>query len=286
MNYPIPTEYCLIVNAFNQATTLRGAAILLNTDPAGLVRKVQKISSEYGFLQKTGNRWTVTESGRRVAQWTDEMLISQKKLLDEKPRLRIAAFTWLAEEMLIKNFRKLEVAFNSKYSWSYKMVASNLEQEILQSRSDFVITGHAPNDPTIGHKKITVLPWVVIIPHPWKKDVSGKSKDQLIAFLQSKPFIRHATMNPEQVLGFQTDTTSNLIVDGVIGLRSAVINELGWSAVPAMSVQGALREKKVIKLNIQTHIKDEVSIWWLRARKDSASNVGAIVKWISDFSVS
>lgn len=283
--FSIPPEYCLIVNAFNQASTLRAAALLLNTDPAGLVRKVQKISDEYGFLQKVGNRWAVTESGRRVAQWTDEFIISQQKLMDERPRLRIAAFTWLAEEMLIKNFEQLNMLFNSKYAWSYKMIAADLEQELIQSRSDFVITGHAPNDPAVAHRKISTYSWVVIVPYSWKKQVSHLENNKLVQFLQTRPFVRHATMNPEQIMGFPIEMTSGLMVDGVIGLRSAVANGIGWSAVPAMSVQTLLKEKKAYRVDLPTNIKDEVSIWWLRARKDSFEHIKPIAKWISEFSV-
>ncbi|MFL5811954.1 MAG: LysR substrate-binding domain-containing protein [Bdellovibrionia bacterium] len=283
LNYPIPPEYCLIVNAFNQADTLRGAAQLLNMDPAGLVRKVQKISAEYGFLQKVGNRWAVTESGRRVAQWTDEIINSQKRLQDEKPRMRIAAFTWLAEEMLIPEFDRLSSAFEPKYSWSFKMIASDLEQELIQSRSDFVIHGTAPRDPAVAYKKVSTHPWVVVVPYSWKKHVLGLSEVQLIAFLQSRPFVWHSVTNPEQVLGFRPRQLCDLAVDGVIGLRSAVAHELGWSALPAMSARTYVVEKKIHTLNLRTHIRDDVSIWWLRARRDTASISKAIIKWVAEY---
>jgi DNA-binding transcriptional LysR family regulator len=285
IEFPIPPDYCLIVNAFSQASTLRGAAQLLNTDPAGLVRKVQRISAEYGFLQKVGNRWAVTESGRRVAQWTDEIIHSQRKLRDERPRLRIAAFTWLAEEMLIPEFGRLDSAFESKYSWSFKMVASDLEQELIQSRSDFVITGHAPKDPAVAHKRITTYPWVVVIPYSWKKLVTGLSGADLTEFLQTQPFVWHSATNPEQILDFRPKYSCGLAVDGVIGLRSAVVNGLGWSALPAMSVKSFISENKLHQLELRTHIKDEVSIWWLRARRDAAQLAKPISKWVSEFNV-
>jgi DNA-binding transcriptional LysR family regulator len=284
-NYPIPMDYCLIVNAFNQISTLRGAALLLDADPAGLVRKCQHISGEYGFLQKIGNRWVVTEAGRKVAQWTEQAINEQKKLLDEKPRHRISAFTWLAEEMMIPNFKLLSQYVGPKYTWSFKTIAADLEQELLQGRSDFVITGHAPNDPTIAHKKISSYSWVVVVPFAWKKSVAHLDRPRLIKFLQSKPFVRHSKMNPEQLLDFMPETMSDLIVDGVVGLRSAVVSELGWSVLPAMAVQSFIRDKKLIKLHLPTNVKDDVAVWWIRARKDLSSSSKFIVAWISEFQV-
>jgi DNA-binding transcriptional LysR family regulator len=284
-SYPIPMDYCLIVNAFNQTSTLRGAALLLEADPAGLVRKCQQISADYGFLQKIGNRWVVTESGRKVALWTDQVINEQKKLLDEKPRLRISAFTWLAEEMMIPKFSLLNKSAGSKYSWSYKTIAADLEAELLQGRSDFVITGHAPNDPTIAHKRIASYSWIVVAPFAWKKALSNLDRQGTIQFLQSMPFVRHSKMNPEQMLEFKPENVANLIVDGVVGLRSAVVNEIGWSVLPAMSIQSFLVEKKLIKINLSAHVRDDVSVWWLRARKDLVSSTKFVISWISEFQV-
>jgi DNA-binding transcriptional LysR family regulator len=285
LKFPIPPEYCLIINAFSQATTLRGAAALLGMDPPALVRKVQKISAEHGYLQKVGQRWAVTEAGRRVAQWTDEFINSQSQLTQEKSQLRIAAFSWLAEEMLIPRFQRLMNLAGEDQAWSIKMTASDLEQELIQSRSDLVIQGHAPKDPAVAYKRILTFPWAVVVPYSWKKNLVQLNDEQRLAFLQKKNFVRLMNLNSEQVLGFKAHAISNLTVDGVIGLRSAVVNEYGWSALPAMSIQSDLKDKKLFKLNIPTLIKDEVSIWWLRARKDMVSPSKMVAKWISEFEV-
>lgn len=281
--FPIPPEYGLILNAFNQTATLRAAAVLLETDPASLVRKAQMISHNYGYLEKVGNRWVVTDSGQRIAQWTDDFINSQKALLLEKARFRIAAFSWLAEEMLIPNFKKLEVLAGEQYEWSYKILLSDLEQELIQSRSDYVVSGYAPTDPTIAHKKISNYPWVIIIPARWKKQITGLSPEKLTQFLQTKSYIRMTTLAPERVLGFKHGQTANLSLDGVVGIRAAVVAGLGWSHVPAMSVKSYIHDDKLMALKLPTYMKDEVSLWWLRSRKDTAVQVKNLVKWISDF---
>ena len=282
-NYPVPPDYCLIVNAFSQATTLRGAAQLLGVDPASLVRKAQRISEDFGFLKKVGNRWTVSEKGLKVAQWASEANVELSKLLDEKPQMRLAAFTWLAEEMLIPNYESLNLQFGSKYSWAFNMTASDLEQELLLSRCDFVVTGHAPNDPGIAYKKINTFDWVVVAPSTWRKKFDD-SKDT-ISFLNSKPFVRHTKRSPGQILGFTPELITHVSVDSVVGLRAVVASGLGWTALPRMAVQSFLRIGKLVEIKTQTYITDEMSLWWLRSRRDTKDVSKKLISWISEFEV-
>ncbi|WP_413288816.1 LysR substrate-binding domain-containing protein [Bdellovibrio sp. HCB337] len=286
MKFTVPPEYCLIINAFNQASSLRGAAALLGMDPPSLVRKVQKISSEFGYLQKVGNKWAVTEAGRRVALWTEEIMQSQSELAQEKSTLRISSFAWLAEEMLIPEFAKLQKLLKTGQSCSFKLTASNQEQELLQGRTDLVIQGHAPTDPSIAYKKISSYDWVVVAPYAWKKQFSGLNEDQTVQLLHKRSFIPHTSLNPENALGFQPLTRAPITADAVIGLRSAVVHGEGWSALPAMSVHNYLRDKKLLKLNLPSYIKDDVSVWWVRARKDMAETSKVVSKWITGFEIS
>ncbi|MNL12265.1 hypothetical protein D3C87_1331280 [compost metagenome] len=74
-----------------------------------------------------------------------------------------------------------------------------------------------------------------------------------------------------------------MTADAVIGLRSAVVNGEGWSVLPAMSVHQYLEDKKLLKLSLPTYIKDEVSVWWVRARKDMAETSKVVTKWVAGF---
>lgn len=285
MKFLIPPEYGLIVNAFNQAPTLRGAANLLGIDPAALVRKVQTISQEYGYLEKIGNRWTLTDLGRKVAFWTEEVINSQKMLLEESSRIRISAFPWLIEEALVPSFENLNSSLKDKFKWSFKMAAVDLEADLIHNRTDFVIHGKSPQDPDIAHRRIVSYPWVAVAPASWKSNVTRLGTPQLIEFLNKQAFCRHSDLNPTTVLGYSPETLHDLHLDGVIGIRSAVIHEMGWSVLPAMSVQNALKEKKLIKLNLPITYSDDVSIWWVRSRKDIANQVKQIATWIQKIEV-
>lgn len=285
IKYPIDPEYCLILNAFSHSGSLRGAAALLGMDPPSLVRKVRRLVSETNFLHKANNRWILSESGQKIAQWTEGIINEQKHLKEDKVRIRIGAFTWLAEEMLIPQFQLLSKKSNQKYSWSFHIIAKNLEQELIQSRVDFIVTGHAPNNPSVAHKKSSTYPWIAICPRDWKRKFEFVPEKEMATLLKELPYIRHAEVNPEQHLDFRPEQTFNCTLDGVIGVRSAVASGYGWSIVPAMSVQALIREKKVIKLDVRVKIKDEFSLWWLRERKDLRENSKSIFDWLRSFKI-
>lgn len=169
-------------------------------------------------------------------------------------------------------------------TWAFKMIAADLEQELLQNRSDFVITGHAPNDPYIAHRKLSTVDWAVIVPFSWKKLIPTDNQSHLIDFLNSKPFIGHTQMGAEKIFDFRPLVAAPIWVDGVIGLRAAVAAEQGWSAAPVMSVRNLVQEKKIIRLSVPVKIRDQVSVWWLRSRKDIHALSPSVCKWVSQFS--
>lgn len=285
IKYPINPEYCLILNAFSHSGSLRGAADLLGIDPPSLVRKVRRLVAETDFLHKTNNRWVLSESGQKIAQWTEGIINEQKTLKEDKPRIRIGAFPWLAEEMLIPQFSQLLKKTDQKNSWSFQIVAKDLEKELIQSRVDFIVTGHAPNNPSIAHKKSSTYPWVAICPKDWKKKFDSLPEKELSTALKELPYIRHSEINPERYMDFKPEQTFNCTMDGVIGVRSAVVAGFGWSIVPVMSAQTLIREKKIFKLDVHTKIKDEFSLWWLRDRKDLRANSKIIFDWLNNFKI-
>jgi DNA-binding transcriptional LysR family regulator len=280
----VPPEYCIIIKAIQVSKTLRSASQLLGIDPAQLNRKIQKIATDYSFLQKLGNRWVLTEQGTKLAQWVDESALRQKILLEEKPHLKIASFTWLAEQMLIPHVKKLCRITNDKYSWKFNIAAAVLEDELISGKADYVITCHAPNDPLIAHKVFNQDPWFIVIPASWEKEFKNIKSDNIQQALNKKPFIRLTTLNPDQMLGFTPQTIADVMMDGVIGVRTAVINNLGWSCLPGFSLISHLKNKDLVKLNLNSTTSGQLSIWWLRSRKDTAANIKSLSKWLIEIS--
>lgn len=260
-NFTISPDDCLILRAFKEASSLREAAKLLNCDPAGLQRKTQRISEDYGFLQKIEGRWGLTQDGLLMVGWLEESIAAQRKVLHGQSTIRIASTMWLVEQFIIPHLFLLD----HKAKISISTPHGDIENHLITGACDFVIVCHPPEDPAIAHKQLFKEEWLVVIPAKWK------SKGQVITIesLAQKPFIRHEQMNPDIFNLKDLSAQTVLTVDSLIGVRSAVMNGLGWSVVPKILVHDLLKEKKILSIEHEIEMDRKMCVWWLRRRTDS-----------------
>lgn len=254
---------------------------MLGCDPAGLARRVQLISSNYGFLQKVNNRWQVTARGLDLVAWTESSIQSQKKILSAKSSLRIATTMWFSEEVLVPNLKSLREHLGSKSQLSLSVPSKSFELSLIDGSVDFVIVCHPPENPEIEHKQLIHEDWVLIAPKEWKKDLrSGKVIEQL----KELPFIRHQQINEDIFLkDFGELTDSGITIDNLIGIRSAVTNGLGWSVVPRLLVNRHIKEGKLLDIPYELSIQDrKVCLWWLRNRYETRAQSNKIATWIKE----
>lgn len=275
----ISPDDCLILRAFKDATSLREAARLLNCDPAGLQRKTQRISEDYGLLQKIKGRWALTESGINLVGWLDESIATQKKLLLGNSSIRISSTAWFAEQFLIPNFSALKNKMPNGTQFQFTTPSRSFETHLIEGACDFVIVCHPPEDPAIAHKQLFKEEWAVIAPIGWK----GKNKLTL-SDLMTKPFIRHEQLNPDI---FQMDAAllaknTSMTIDNLIGVRSAVAQGHGWSIVPKILVIDVIKNKEVMVIDHHLEMDRKVCVWWLRRRSDSKKLSPLICQFIQD----
>lgn len=276
----ISTDDCLILSAFKDATSLREAAAHLSCDPAGLLRKVQRISDEHGFLQKLSGRWTLTASGKVMADWVEKSIEDQKKTLLGQSALRIATTMWLAEELVIPGLKNLKNKFSKQINYQISCPAKNFESHLLDGSCDFVIVCHPPEDPAIAHKQLFKEEWVVIAPKKWKEQNKSLSINDLL----NRPFIRHAQVNPD-TFGLNSEELSaitSMTVDNLISVRTAVKEGLGWSIVPRPLVSQLIKTGFLIEIKYSVEMDRKLCLWWLRSRSESKKLSGIISTWLLD----
>lgn len=192
----VSPEDCLILKAFKESRSLSEAAVLLECDPAGLARKVQNISSRYGFLQKANNRWQVTDRGLDLVAWTEASIQSQKSVFLAKKSIRIASTMWLSEEVLIPHLNQLKGTLGGDLKFSFSVPNKGFEMALIDGSVDLVVACHPPLTSDIQHKQLVKEGWVVIIPSHWKLDYGNKNTDWFSA-LKKKPFIHHSDINKD-----------------------------------------------------------------------------------------
>lgn len=274
----ISPEDCLILRALHSADSLREAAGLLQCDPAGLLRKVQRISHETGLLQKVNRSWELTGRAVELVGWTERAILSQKELLGRSSRLRLTATLWMAEQFLIPNLKQLQAGFPSHTGVEISGADQGFERELIEGKADFAIVCHAPNDPAIAHKVIAPEPWALVVPRAWMEKDRPKRMEDLVG----RPFVRHRDLNPDLVLSGGLPGDPGLVMDSLIGVRAAVAGGMGWSFVPKFSVHALLKEKAVAEVPHQFSLNRHLSVWWLRHVKAAKGNSGAVCAWARD----
>lgn len=277
--FAIPPEYCLILKAFRDSDSLREAAVLLNCDPAGLARRVQAISRQHGLLQKVNNRWQLTARGLDLVAWVEHSIESQKAIVSAKSGLRIASTSWFGESKIIPHLHKLKAMIGDDTSVSVSVPDKGFEHALLGGAVDFVIVCHPPENPEIEHRQIAAEKWVVVAPKPWQKDLKGKD----LSFLKNRPFVRHADLNEDLFCPDLDIQEAGIVIDNLIGVRSAVKAGLGWSFVPEILVHQELQDGSLIKIPYEVPVRDrKVCLWWLRNRYDTKRFSGKLSTWIKE----
>lgn len=278
----ISPDDCLILKAFKDSNSLREAAALLNCDPAGLTRKVQQISNQYGHIQKVNNRWQLTTRGLDLVAWIESSIQTQKKILHSKSSLRIASTMWFSEELIIPHLPELKKAMGSEINFALSVPNKSFELSLIDGSVDFVIVCHPPENPEIEHRQVSEEKWTIIAPRSWHKETKNLKGHALIQYLKTRPFIRHSDMNHDLFLPeLDNPLGSGISIDNLIGIRAAVYQGLGWSLVPRILVEHFIKEEKLIDLSYEIPIKDrKICIWWLRNRSDSKKQANKIVTWI------
>jgi DNA-binding transcriptional LysR family regulator len=278
--FTIAPEDCLILKAFKESKSLRDAARKLGSDPAGLTRKVQQISGQYGFLQKVNNRWIVTSRGMDMVAWVEDSIQSQQKLIASKKSLRIASTMWLSESQLIPRLRELRLVLGEDSLLSLSYPDEGFENSLLSGAVDFVIVCHPPAIPEIAHYQVATEKWIAIAPPEWKKNIRP---EKMREFLESKPFIRHADVNQDIFLpGFKI-RESGFLIDNVIGVRSAVCEGLGWSLAPEISVRREIQQGKLWEVPFDVSVRDRhVCLWWLRNRDEIKKVSRKVSLWLRE----
>lgn len=79
------------------------------------------------------------------------------------------------------------------------------------------------------------------------------------------------------------NTNDAIVVDNLIGVRSAVTAGYGWSLVPRFSVLKEIYSKELIELEVpqlKELSSNHLCLWWLRTRKEPRKVAQYIQSWL------
>jgi DNA-binding transcriptional LysR family regulator len=276
----ISTDDGQILLALRNAKTLRGAARLLNCDPGGLLRKVQRIASENEVLHKNKGRWELSEKGLALVAWMQESILSQKKILRSETRIRIAATMWFAERALIPKVPLLKRMLKDA-EFQFSVPDNGFEIALLEGDADFVVVCHPPENPAIAHKRIGLEKWSLVISQHLKKKHFRNRKIKP-ADLETLPFIHHQNLNPDTIMPFQTPQIFFSSMDNLIGVRAAILNGFGWSYVPATLVQDEIAQGLLVEIPNEATMDRHICLWSLRGSSRAKARLSQMESWLRE----
>ena len=278
-HYPISPEDCLILRALNETRPLREAARLLACDPAGLQRKVLRISGERGLLHKIRGRWCLTAQGQMLAAWVEESIQSQKELLRSKVVLRLSATPWMAEQVLIPGLERLASRLGEATGFSFSSPRESFLSGSCWTAGRIsrwlAIRPRIPRSRTRGSRPKSG--W-------WSRRMgwqSGKGRPRPASRSCWGGPWSGTEINPDLILpGTETEWRPGVVVDSLIGVRAAVLGGLGWSFVPRILVREPLRGGQLVEIKHKIPMDREICAWWLRGRADSRRRSPVVCAWI------
>lgn len=276
--FPVLPEDCLILRAVHESASLREAARILRCDPAGLLRKVQRIADESGLLRKVEGKWRLTDRGVLLVGWVEESILSQKKLLERERTLRLSCHLWMAEQFVLPSLPKLLARLPEPAGAEVAGTHQDFERELLRGQTDFVIACRPPEDPLIAHKNAVSEQWIVLAPAEWARKGRLKHADEI----KSRPFVRHKDMNPDLLFPVEDGVREAVTVDSLVAVRAAVAAGLGWSFLPRIAAREALESGKALELAHDFPMNRTISVWWLRHVRHAKTLAPTVCQWVKE----
>jgi DNA-binding transcriptional LysR family regulator len=254
----------------------------LNCDAGGLLRKVQLLGAQHGVVQKINRKWVLTQEGHALLGWMQEGIVQQRAILESKLTVRIASTVWFTEQVLSPAIGQLVKLIPNIQNIDFIDPENEYEESLLNADFDFAIVCHPPDDPSISHSQIREEPWSVIVSKMLLEKYNRSAQIGLYD-LQEIPFIRHRNLNPESILPIDFAVkVSGFSFNNLIGVRSAVINNYGWSIVPTALVLTEVENKKICTLDHKFKMGRKICVWWARGSKEGKRHNSMICRWVKE----
>jgi nicotinamidase-related amidase len=90
MKFPLTSEQCELLAAFEGAASLAALATVVRRDVSVVSRQLAALAAAAPVLEKSGGRWRITAFGRQINNLSRAMIAAQRKILEQHGPLRLA----------------------------------------------------------------------------------------------------------------------------------------------------------------------------------------------------
>lgn len=277
MKFELSSYDCELLLAFEKSLTLQKLADHFGKDPSVLSRQLMSVAQKANVLEKRSGRWFITEKGRALNRWTEETLVSQQQVLNQKIHLRFATTREFSAKILVPEISNL---LTKNMTYSVLTSDEGIESLLLSGRADIGIECGRPMDPAIAYKKIAREDIVAVV----SAQYFNKSKKVLHQDLLTIPYLRQYRNLDQFYLDHQPQVAADF--SDYSSLREACLSGQGWAILPYYQVVNEVEQKKLIVVSDLNFAPLYFGVWWLRDRKTILPFVQNTMKWLSQDHIS
>jgi DNA-binding transcriptional LysR family regulator len=274
LRFPLTSQECEILLEFEQNSSLAELSKALGKDISVVSRNLKSIAEHSDVLEKKNGRWSISDKGIALNQWTREALFSQRLVLSRQKSIKVATTREFAARVLMPHTR--ELLGDEDISISIISSDDGIEKLILNGEADFGFDCGRPKDPIISFKRVVPEPFALVaaprfIKRNKIKDFKDIREHSRLGFSRSEGKILDLSVEATRYFGNFSDIAT---------LREACLLGYGWAILPYYTVARELELKK-LKVIPGLKIEDEkFGVWWLRERQSVQPWVKRALKWL------
>lgn len=263
-HYPLSSEDCELLLAFETAPSLATLAKLQRKDVSVLSRHLKRIATASPVLEKIQGRWRLTALGRELNRWTQESMAEQSALLHGRHSLRVGATRTFAAKALAGGLDFLRER-DATVAVSLISVETGIERSLLDGEIDVAFACGKPTSPAVAFARCAPERYVAAASPRFLKRYR----------LTDETSLRHA---PHLMLSTPAFPYPFPEIAGVVGEVHAVFNDIlctieaaladkGWGVFPWYAVHAAVGSGALVTLPFLALNEEIYGVWWLRDRK-------------------
>ena len=153
LRYGLSSEECELLLALERASNLAELARDVGRDASVLSRQLKRVADRAPVLEKSRNRWQLTELGRNLNRWTSDAIQEQRSLLGRTQKIRLGATRTFAAKAIAPCLGEL-TRLLPPASFHLVSLDGSPEVALKEGRVDFAFACGRPEDPGIAYRKI------------------------------------------------------------------------------------------------------------------------------------
>lgn len=278
-SFPLSTDDALLLLEYDRSHSIADLAETFKRDPSVISRGLKKLSEKLPVLEKVQGKWIVTELGKKFINWTEEAILTQQTILNQKIELKIGSTREFAHRYLIG---ALESLFpKDKYHVHIVTFDSESERLLLNGQVDLVFDCGKPYDPQIAFKRSATEDMSLVVSTKFQKKQKINSSNDLSAL----EHIHYSRNNLAHILQMTSDKLKiGLSLNDIALVRESVMNSEGWAMLPTYTVKKEIETKKLVSIQTDKNWKlasYKFGVWWNRDKAYLAPQVKIASDWLA-----